>query len=122
MEFYNCLHRINSPLSNRIGEMYFTFHKRCFRVDFQIDSCNEYDMSPIGTEYRCIQYLLAIPTPIANQFFDLPYYQGKEPKDRLLVTKKPEPKPEQPKQQPEAQTEQQPEQQSERRPEEKPEQ
>lgn len=87
LEFYNCLHRIDSSLANRIGNMYFSHQKRCFRVDYLIDSCNEYDMSPIGTEYRCIEYLLNIQTSRTNQFFDLPYYHGKASKPSKLIVK-----------------------------------
>lgn len=84
IEFYDCLHRINSTLSNHIGELYFSTHERCYRNDYLIFDCYEYDES-IERVHRCIRYMLIILSPITNQWFDLPFYQGKSMKTSLFV-------------------------------------
>lgn len=76
-EFYQCLHRLNSTLSSHIGELYFKFHHQCYRSDFEIQECLEYDSFDAHSEERCVQYLLLLGTPNRYQWFDLPYYSGK---------------------------------------------
>lgn len=86
MEFYQCLHRINSIISNNIGELYFTLHTRCYRNDYRIFECNEYDTrSNDDSERRCIRYLLLLHTPIQSQWFDLPFYSGKQMKKPMFT-------------------------------------
>lgn len=42
-------------------------------------------MSSIGVEYRCVQYKLKMESAITNQWFDLPFYDGKATKPSLFV-------------------------------------
>lgn len=82
MEFYQCLHRIHTDLSNRIGELYFNTQAQCYRNDYKILDCREYDT--VNYTRRCIHYLLLLMTPIENQWFDLPFYSGKLMKTPLF--------------------------------------
>lgn len=78
-EFYNCLHSINTILSNRIGELYFNSQTRCYRNEYKIFDCQEYDTrNSSAKERRCVKYLLLLMTPIENQWFDLPFFNGKQ--------------------------------------------
>lgn len=83
LEFYHCLHRINSTVSNHVGDLHFNFYTRCYRRDRQIQDCNEYDSR--DSSQRCIQYILDLNTHIENQWFDLPYYSGKPMKNVMFV-------------------------------------
>lgn len=86
LEFYNCLHRLNSTVSNHIGELHFNFYTRCYRVDYQIEKCQEHDKpSSSNTERRCVKYLLRLKTKRRNQWFDLPYYSGKPMQQSILT-------------------------------------
>lgn len=88
MELFYCLHRINSILSNKIGELYFSLHRRCYRNDYSILDCHEYDSrSSDDTQRRCVRYLLLLQTPIQSQWFDLPFYNGKSMKTPLFTLK-----------------------------------
>lgn len=85
-EFYDCLHRINSTLSNHIGDLYFTLHTRCYQNDYQMLTCREWDIRDCDEENkRCTQYLLMLTTPITTQWFDLPHYFGKKMKKPLYI-------------------------------------
>lgn len=86
-EFFNCLHRINSTLSNHIGELYFDAHHRCYRNDYKIFDCIEFDGSADGMIHRCVRYILLLNTPTTNQWFDLPFYSGKPMKTSLFALK-----------------------------------
>lgn len=86
MEFYHCLHRINSTIANKMGEMYFTLHKRCYRNDYRIFDCQEYDTRNCDeSERRCVRYLLRLHASIEAQWFDLPFYNGKTVKSPLFT-------------------------------------
>ncbi|XP_031635610.1 uncharacterized protein LOC116348678 [Contarinia nasturtii] len=85
MEFYHCLHRVNSTLSNNIGEMNFNYNYRCYRFDMKIKKCNEYATNPHTLQERCIQYQLNLNSPRKTQWFDLPFYSGKTLKHPLFV-------------------------------------
>lgn len=86
-EFYDCLHRINSTLSNRIGELYFSTHRRCYQNDYSIFDCVEYDGAAVGITHRWVRYILLLKPLITNQWFDLPFYNGKPMKSALFVVK-----------------------------------
>lgn len=88
LEFYNCLHRMNTTLSNHIGELYFDHTHRCYRLDHEVQKCREYDTHRGGAFKRCVQYLLYLNTEMKNQWFDLPYYSGKPMKNPLFIMKK----------------------------------
>lgn len=83
MEFYDCLHRLNSTISNHIGELYFNYNNRCYQYDFMIKKCYEYDIQ--NGQKRCTQYLSIVNVPRKTQWFDLPFYAGKPMKTRLLT-------------------------------------
>lgn len=82
-EFYDCLHRVNSTVSNHIGELHFNFYNRCYRADFEIQKCIEYDS--YIKEKRCVQYVLVLNTSYKNRWFDLPFYLGKSWEKPLFV-------------------------------------
>lgn len=89
LEFYYCLHRLNSTLSNHIGELYFNYNTLCYRQDHEVDKCREYDRlnGPNSEEKRCVQYVLNLNTEQRNQWFDLPFYSGKPMKGPLYKIK-----------------------------------
>lgn len=90
MEFYDCLHRLNSTMSSYVGELYFNANYRCYRFDLEIDACNEYDNHKIyASQERCVRYLLFVNMPRKMQWFDLPFYGGKTIQNSLLVIKPP---------------------------------
>lgn len=74
-EFHKCLHDINSKMSNRIGKMYFTLRNRCYRNDYPIVECAEYDTAVFIR--RCIRYITDESMAMRYQWFDLPLYYGK---------------------------------------------
>lgn len=84
MEFYDCLHRLNSSVSNHIGELHFNFNYRCYRPDYEIQKCNEFEIKSNNNK-RCVQYLIALNTPYRNQWFDLPFYFGQTMKRPIYV-------------------------------------
>lgn len=86
MEFYDCLHRLNSTVSNRIGELHFNFYYRCYRADYEIQKCNEYEIKSINNR-RCVQYSIGLRTPHRNQWFDLPFYSGQPMKRSIYIVK-----------------------------------
>lgn len=88
LEFYNCLHRLNSTISTHIGELYFNSNYRCYRVDFEIDECYVYDNhKTYASQKRCVQYLVIGNARRKTQWFDLPFYGGKPMKNPLIVIK-----------------------------------
>lgn len=86
MEFYDCLHRLNSTVSNHIGELHFTYNYRCYRSEFEIQKCNEFEIKDINNK-RCVQYFVTLRTPFKNQWFDLPFYSGQPMKRPVYVMK-----------------------------------
>lgn len=72
MDFYDCLHRVNSFISNKLGYLHFTLHTQCYRNDHKIINCVKYD-----EQHRCIRYLALLKTPIQTRLFDSPLYNGK---------------------------------------------
>lgn len=77
LEFYHCLHRINSTVSNHIGELYFSYNTRCYRMDRDIKDCYVYDYRGSAETKRCVRYVLDLKTRVEYQWFDLPFYSGK---------------------------------------------
>lgn len=87
-EFYACLHRINSTLSSHIGELYFNQNYRCYRHEYEINECIEYDNHKMyASKKRCVQYVLKLNSDKCIQWFDLPFYDGKPQKHDLFVVK-----------------------------------
>lgn len=78
LELYNCLHHLNTTVSNHIGELYFDYNYRCYRKEREIQRCRSYDDrgNPKAPK-RCVQYVSYINTNERYQWFDLPYYSGK---------------------------------------------
>lgn len=86
MEFLKCFQRINSFLSKQIGELYFSANSRCYRTDYKIVECLEYDVDEYSKDNkRCIHYLQNVSYPMELQWFDLPFYSKDEPKDPLFT-------------------------------------
>lgn len=81
LEFYRCLHRVNSNLSNRLGELYFLLQQKCFRKTYPIFDCSNFDavVGPKNSQSRrCIRYMLVLNKPEKYQWFDLPFYLGQK--------------------------------------------
>jgi len=74
-EFYKCLHEVNSDTSNQIGKLYFGLRNECYRYDFPIMECIEYDTAVFIR--RCYRYILDESKAKLFQWFDLPLYNGK---------------------------------------------
>lgn len=74
-EFYVCLHEVNSNTSNQIGKLYFGLRSECYRNDYPIVECIEYDTAVFIR--RCYRYILDESKPKRFQWFDLPLYNGK---------------------------------------------
>lgn len=79
--FYKCLHQIDSKMSNHIGKMYFTLRNRCYRNDFPIVECAEYDTAVFVR--RCMRYILDESQQIRYQWFDLPLYYKKSNSEQM---------------------------------------
>lgn len=80
-QFHQCLRKIDSKESNRIGRMYFTLRNHCYHEDSPIMNCEEYDTEVFL--YRCIQYKLDQSQPKRFQWFDLPLYYDKKERDAV---------------------------------------
>lgn len=78
LEFYNCLHHLNTTVSNHIGELYFSHTYRCYRKDHEVQKCRIFDdRGDPRAPKRCIQYVKYINTNERYQWFDLPFFSGK---------------------------------------------
>lgn len=89
MEFFKCLHRIDTFLSKQTGDLYFSANSRCYRNDYKIVKCLEYDVDEYSRDNkRCIHNLLDVSYSTELQWFDLPFYSGKVPKEALYITTK----------------------------------
>lgn len=75
-EFYKCLHNLNTNMSNRIGKLYFTLRNHCYREDYPIVDCGEYDTALFIR--RCVRYITDESQLSKYQWFDIPLYNGKE--------------------------------------------
>lgn len=82
-KFYKCLYEINSKMSNRIGKLYFTLRNRCYRNDYPIVDCAEYDTALFVR--RCIHYVTNDKEPQCYQWFDLPLYYPKTQNDEEFL-------------------------------------
>lgn len=89
MDFYDCLHRVNSSISNKIGDLHFTLHTKCYRNDHKNIDCVEYDYNKDYKERRCIQYLALLKTPMQTIILDSPLYYGKPIQTSLYTVKDP---------------------------------
>lgn len=81
-EFYKCLYTINTKLSNRIGYIYFLLRDRCYKEDFPIVECLDYETKLFVR--RCDKYMLNESKSKLYQWFDLPLYHGKSNDEMLL--------------------------------------
>lgn len=70
LEFYICLQKVNTYLSNQIGELFFKANAVCYRSNFPVKECTEFNEE----HQRCMQYLLDLTGIPTTQWFDLPYY------------------------------------------------
>lgn len=85
---YECLHHLNSTVSNHIGELYFNYNYRCYRSEREVKTCRQYDNhGDLGAPKRCVQYVIYLNTPVQYQWFDLPYYSGVKSAAPLFTTK-----------------------------------
>lgn len=80
-QFYKCLEDIDSNASNGIGKLYFSLRKRCYRKDYPIVECAEYDTAVFVR--RCVRYILDQSQPQKYQFFDLPLYRKTRLEDEV---------------------------------------
>lgn len=91
MAFYDCLHRVNSTISSRLGDLHFTLHTQCYRSDHKIIDCVKFDNIKYNSKQkRCIQNLASLKTPIQNRLFDSPFYNGKPIETSLYTVKTPQ--------------------------------
>lgn len=77
-EFAKCLHDIDTKMSNSIGNVYFTLRNRCYRNDYPIVECAEYDTAIYIR--RCMRYITDQSQMQRYQWFDLPLYNSKKKK------------------------------------------
>lgn len=63
-------------MSNRIGKLYFTLRNHCYREDYPIVDCGEYDTALFIR--RCVRYVTDESQLSKYQWFDIPLYNGKE--------------------------------------------
>lgn len=80
-QFRDCLRKINSNESNRVGKMYFTLRNRCYHEDSPIIRCEDYDTEVFL--HRCINYSKDERQPKRYQWFDLPLYYDRNERDAL---------------------------------------
>ncbi|XP_031622562.1 phospholipase A2-like [Contarinia nasturtii] len=80
-QFHQCLKKINSKESNRIGRMYFTLRNHCYHDDKPIVRCDGYDTEVFL--HRCIHYVFDDSQPKRYQWFDLPLYYDKNERDSV---------------------------------------
>lgn len=73
-EFNECLHKVNSTDSNRIGQLYFTLRSKCYREDYPIFECVSFETKLFVR--RCYRYVLEERQAKLYQWFDLPLYDG----------------------------------------------
>ena len=71
-ELFNCLHALNTEVSNQIGVTYFRFQNKCYREDYPIIGCIDYEK--VLMLQRCRQYKLDTNKSVQYQWFDLPFY------------------------------------------------
>lgn len=90
MDFYDCLHRVNTSISNKLGDLHFTLYTRCYRNDHTIIDCVKYNIM-YDKQKRCTQYLALLKTPIQTQLFDSPVYNEKPIETSLYTVKDPRP-------------------------------
>lgn len=80
-QFYKCLYGINTKASNAIGYMYFYMRGKCYKEEYPIVECIDFD-----TQYfvrRCGRYVLDESQSKRYQWFDLPLYSTKTPSSAM---------------------------------------
>ena len=82
-EFYECLHSLNSKASNRIGKIYFTLRNKCYRQDYPIVECSDYETTWFLR--RCHRYVLDESKEKQYQWFDIPFFNGKGFKNNAAI-------------------------------------
>ncbi|XP_063710125.1 phospholipase A2-like isoform X2 [Culicoides brevitarsis] len=71
-ELKDCLKKVNTKLSNSIGNIYFSFQKTCYKLEYPVVSCTK-------EEKPCVDYTVDKTAPKKWQFLDLPLYNDDEP-------------------------------------------
>ncbi|CAD7089097.1 unnamed protein product [Hermetia illucens] len=73
--FYDCLMASKDKVAPVIGENYFLLRSRCYREDYPIKECQEYEKLLIFR--RCVKYEVDNSGSKQYQWFNLPFYSDK---------------------------------------------
>uniref|UniRef100_A0A182FKB8 Phospholipase A2 n=1 Tax=Anopheles albimanus TaxID=7167 RepID=A0A182FKB8_ANOAL len=73
-DFQQCLHRVNTTFSNKLGNFYFTVRDQCYKKQHPIVDCAEHTNKIFLR--RCVRYVLDTSRSDTWQWFDLPFYDG----------------------------------------------
>ncbi|XP_058122876.1 phospholipase A2-like [Anopheles ziemanni] len=73
-DFQNCLRRVNTTFSNKLGNFYFTVRDQCYKKQHPIVDCAEHTNKVFLR--RCVRYTLDTSRSDMWQWFDLPFYDG----------------------------------------------
>ncbi|XP_055630650.1 phospholipase A2-like [Toxorhynchites rutilus septentrionalis] len=71
-DFQQCLKKINTTLSNRLGGFYFAVRDKCYKKQYPIVDCGE--MKNMLFLRRCVRYVHDSSKERQWQWFDLPFY------------------------------------------------
>ncbi|KXJ80209.1 hypothetical protein RP20_CCG026198 [Aedes albopictus] len=71
-DFQQCLKKINTTLSNRLGSFYFAVRDKCYKKQHPIVECGE--KKNMLFLRRCTRYVLDSSKDRQWQWFDLPFY------------------------------------------------
>ncbi|XP_041784395.1 phospholipase A2-like [Anopheles merus] len=71
-DFQNCLRRVNTTFSNKLGNFYFTVRDQCYKKQHPIVDCAEHTNKIFLR--RCVRYVLDTSRSDMWQWFDLPFY------------------------------------------------
>ncbi|XP_055384533.1 uncharacterized protein LOC129614142 [Condylostylus longicornis] len=74
--FFECLHKSTDIAAYFVGQAYFGVSGQCFRKDYPIKDCIEYES--VFPDKRCVKYSYNENEPQFYQWFDLPYYFSKK--------------------------------------------
>ncbi|KAG8177241.1 hypothetical protein JTE90_028696 [Oedothorax gibbosus] len=79
LEFYQCLEKVDSRVSHRVGRMYFNFlQMECFRKDHPAVGCRKYRG---WFRRRCLEYVHDYEQDPEWQFFDAQHYDASSEDD-----------------------------------------
>ncbi|EDS29815.1 phospholipase A2 [Culex quinquefasciatus] len=71
-DFQQCLKKINTTLSNRLGSFYFAVRDKCYKKQYPIVDCGE--KKNMLFLRRCVRYVVNSSASREWQWFDLPFY------------------------------------------------